>query len=91
MKTLKWNEMIKKIIKKSKTQGFTYKQALEILIEVEKFIVERDMRRKEDNKLIILQKAYAALERKLQNQTSIPSSSNSQFSFTYQTNKYAAF
>ena len=91
MRAPKWDKMIKKIIKKSKAQGFTYEQALEILIEAEKFIVERDMRRKEDNELITLQKVYATLERKLQNQTSIPSSSNSQSSSTYQTNKYAAF
>jgi len=91
MRAPKWDETIKKIKKKSKAQGFTYEQALEILIEAEKFIVERDMRRKEDNELVTLQKAYAALERKLQNQTSTPSSSNSQSSSTYRTDKYAAF
>ena len=82
MKALKWDKIIKKIKKKFKTQGFTYEQALEILIKTEKFIIERDMRRKEDNELITLQKVYTVLERKLQNQTSIPFSSNSQSSFT---------
>ena len=91
MRAPKWDKTIKKIVKKSKAQEFTYEQAFEILIKVEKFIVERDMRRKEDNELITLQKVYATLERKLQNQTSIPSSSNSQSSFTYQIDKYAAF
>ena len=91
MRALKWDKMIKKIIKKSKAQGFTYEQALEILIEAEKFIIERDMRRKKDNELVTLQKAYTTLERKLQNQTSIPFSSNSQSFSTYWTNKYAAF
>ena len=91
MRALKWDETIKKIRKKSKALGFTYEQAFEILIEVEKFIIERDMRRKEDNELITLQKAYATLKRKLQNQTSTPSSSNPQSSSTYQTDKYAAF
>ena len=44
MRAPKWDEIIKKIIKKSKGLGFTYEQAFEILIEAEKFIVERDMR-----------------------------------------------
>ena len=65
MRAQKWDKMIKKIVKKSKTQEFTYEQVLEILIEAEKFIIKRNMRRKEDNELITLQKAYAALKRKL--------------------------